>query len=123
MNRNSKVRCLEDIGQIYANKANSKAAGFTKGRVYIVVAGLGDGDISRTDGKVGGFLLNPNQVCLKDDFGNIRLMKIDHRFEVVSLAASCYPPRVPVTHLYKPVKVRHIPRAAMGEFTAADASP
>lgn len=108
MNRNSKVRCLEDIGQIYANKANSKAAGFTKGRVYIVVAGLGDGDISRTDGKVGGFLLNPNQVCLKDDFGNIRLMKIDHRFEVVSLAASCYPPRIPVTHLYKPRAVRPV---------------
>lgn len=123
MNRGDIIECLEDIGQSFTNKGNSKAGSFTKGREYRVLAGLGDGDISRSDGRIGAFLLNPNQMCVSDDFGNIRLVSCDHRFKIKKRAPTTNKTRVPVTHLFKPTKNLKVTTAVMGEFSHADANP
>ncbi|WJN63721.1 hypothetical protein Erwinia_phage_Aioli_00073 [Erwinia phage Aioli] len=123
MNKGDLVECCESIGKAFINKASIKENAFTKGRVYEVLAGYGDGDISRSDGRIGAFIINDYQMCIKDDFGTIRLIKCDHRFNVVHLSPTANKRRVPVTHLYKPTKNRFIPRQVLGEFSHADANP
>lgn len=122
MNKGSVIRCLTGIGPRYDSKAFKSSGAFTEGKEYKILAGLGDGDISRV-GVVGAFLLGDKQMCLKDDTGDIRLIKFDSRWEMVEEAAPTNPPRIPVTHLHTPEKLKHVSVAVMGEFSAADASP
>lgn len=95
--------------------------GFTVGKLYKVLAGLGDGNIARSDGCVGGFITSDTQCCIKDDDGEIRLVS-SRKFKLVRDVPNTNPIRVPVTHMYTPRKNGFIAQAVMGEFSHADAS-
>lgn len=97
MNRGSILLCTQDVYDLKKRKI------FTKGRNYRVKAGKGDGDISRSDGRVGAFILSDDVACLTNDIGDITKLNVTKSFDVVEETLSKYPPRKPVTHVYKPI--------------------
>lgn len=98
MNKGSLIACKGEI------------RGFTVDKIYAICAGLGDGNIARTDGCVGGFITNVSQMCVKDDNGEIRLMSFNENWKMVRETENTNPVRVPVTHLYKPTRTGFVGR-------------
>lgn len=122
MNKDSIVKCVADV-TVY-DKYSGRVLIFKKGKEYKVLAGLGDGNLARTDNKVGAFITSPSQMCLMAENGFIRLTSFNPEvFVLVKEVENKYPKRVVANHVYKPNNRSHRQHLVVhGEFTAADAS-
>lgn len=87
MNKGSLVRW---VGNDYRG---NKRSGFTRKKVYKVLAGQGDG-VPRNDGKLGAYIQNEHQFVVEDDCRNLRLQTIKSSdWELVKEAESSYVPK------------------------------
>lgn len=78
---------------------------YTKGKLYRVVAGIGDGNpANRSNGTLGAVITNPDILIIEDDFGEVRetLMSYGVWKVVKEIEAEWVPPVVNSDHVYHP---------------------
>lgn len=99
-------------------------------KIYKVLAGMGDANSARSDGKLGAVILSDKLVVIEDEEGNLSQFSLNSAmFKVVLDAepteqiARWVERQNKVNPVFKPQRISGIETATIGEFSLAEASP
>lgn len=97
------------------------------GKTYRVIAGMGNANPARSDGKLGATILSDKLIVLEDEKGNLsqfvfnpEVFKIIHNAPPTEQIERWMKARNKVNHIYKPRVIPGVASVVNGEFTLGD---